>query len=440
MPTTLEKIQNLTQQDSLTNEEIAFILNNTLEVNGRLQNIELFNGWMRRKYDYHSKYHSQVLIEGLDLSNVNLTGLDLRYSKIFNCTFKQCNLSSAQFWDAQIENLHIWGGKVNNAMFRGVKIERSKIEDVKCDIELTFIETKITDSHISFSKSHVNRIDFSNSVISNSIITVPTRETHSESITTINPTGLDNNDPIEEVSFYDFLFKYCVLEKVRLVNLKIRHLFCDFCNFSDCDILNTSVSHTLSMNQSKLFFTRANIEFFKVFYNSVGSWIKNKDTELPDGTFESIIAIKDNFKNTSNSEGKRKYYLLLKNYEMTIAKRSAWKEAGICNKLRNINKYLVAFLFKILTNFGDSPSRVFYWSIGVILFCGLTSYFFNFTTKSSTLLGNLYLSVITFGTVGYGDKYPTHFLGKILFAAEGIAGILLLSVFVVSLTHKWLQD
>jgi hypothetical protein len=48
---------------------------------------------------------------------------------------------------------------------------------------------------------------------------------------------------------------------------------------------------------------------------------------------------------------------------------------------------------------------------------------------------NLYFSLITFTTIGYGDLLPTGFL-RILAGFEGFLGITLTSVFLVSLAKR----
>jgi hypothetical protein len=73
---------------------------------------------------------------------------------------------------------------------------------------------------------------------------------------------------------------------------------------------------------------------------------------------------------------------------------------------------------------------VAYWAVGIK---GIDP-----NASSLTVLGNsLYLSVITFSTVGFGDYHPANLPGKMLAASEGLLGIFFTGLFLVTFVKKY---
>ncbi|MCC6350223.1 MAG: pentapeptide repeat-containing protein [Candidatus Eisenbacteria bacterium] len=105
--------------------------------------------------------------------------------------------------------------------------------------------------------------------------------------------------------------------------------------------------------------------------------------------------------------------------------------------------------FKSLCGYGERPTWTFRWALGVILVWGLvvfplagirnpdaTRTVLTWPLTLRPFLDGLSLSLITFATLGYGNRYPTGAAGEYLAGCEALLGILLSSLFVVSFAKK----
>ena len=99
-------------------------------------------------------------------------------------------------------------------------------------------------------------------------------------------------------------------------------------------------------------------------------------------------------------------------------------------------------VYKTLSNYGESPGRVALWAAAIILLCAAL---YTFTGISSSISEHpvhsfwvsLYYSVVTFTTLGYGDFSPPSTIARIVSASEAVAGLLLTSLFMVTVVRKY---
>lgn len=96
-------------------------------------------------------------------------------------------------------------------------------------------------------------------------------------------------------------------------------------------------------------------------------------------------------------------------------------------------------LYKFLANYGESPFQVFFWAFMIIIGIGTLNWGLQLT-DATCWPQNIYLSAITFFTVGYGDYKPITTLGQILMVCEGFLGVFLMSLFVVTFTKQAFED
>lgn len=111
---------------------------------------------------------------------------------------------------------------------------------------------------------------------------------------------------------------------------------------------------------------------------------------------------------------------------------------------------LVWMLFyKSICGYGERPTWTFRWAVGVILIWGcLVLPLFGIRNPDGsitrlswppsliTFQHGLSLSLITFATLGYGNRYPIGPVGEFLAGCEALLGMLLGSIFVVSFAKK----
>jgi Ion channel len=97
---------------------------------------------------------------------------------------------------------------------------------------------------------------------------------------------------------------------------------------------------------------------------------------------------------------------------------------------------LVSWASCLVWGWGERPSRVVLSGAIVILLFAVGFWLSGIGPAGD--LGNcMYLSVITFSTVGYGDLHPATPIGKVLAASEGLLGIFFTGLFLVTFVKKF---
>jgi hypothetical protein len=88
------------------------------------------------------------------------------------------------------------------------------------------------------------------------------------------------------------------------------------------------------------------------------------------------------------------------------------------------------------------PLRTLIWMLFVILVFAFVFHHVGIVSNPpapSSPLGDLALSLVTFATLGYGNRTPYGFHGEILGGCEAISGMLLSSMFLVALVNRYVQ-
>lgn len=106
-------------------------------------------------------------------------------------------------------------------------------------------------------------------------------------------------------------------------------------------------------------------------------------------------------------------------------------------------------LHRLLWGYGAMPWLLCAWMILLVTLFGLLLFpWVGITSSQPSLvpawdavshdaIQGLALSLVTFATLGYGNRYPASELGEVLAGIESILAMLLVSMFVVSLTRKY---
>ena len=106
--------------------------------------------------------------------------------------------------------------------------------------------------------------------------------------------------------------------------------------------------------------------------------------------------------------------------------------------------YAVSLLNGMIWGYGERPFRTFRTALGVMLGCSLIYWCSGLIAPmhdSKSAVGffdSLYFSMVTFATVGYGDYVPLGWVRGVA-VLEGLLGITLLPLFLVSLTRRYLR-
>jgi hypothetical protein len=98
-----------------------------------------------------------------------------------------------------------------------------------------------------------------------------------------------------------------------------------------------------------------------------------------------------------------------------------------------------------LWGYGVRPYYTLWWMLSVVLFFGFVVYPCvgvkedNEVTHNPFNFSGLALSVVTFATLGYGNRTPCGTFGELLGGLEAMTGALLMSVFIVGLATRYVQ-
>ncbi|MBT3279687.1 MAG: potassium channel family protein [Phycisphaerales bacterium] len=104
--------------------------------------------------------------------------------------------------------------------------------------------------------------------------------------------------------------------------------------------------------------------------------------------------------------------------------------------------YLNSFVGRWVYGYGERPMRPLLWGAAIVFLCAWVYWLFGAVctdagTRVASFGTNLYFSVVTFTTLGYGDFRPEPGWPRILCSAEAILGAATMATFIVCLTRKY---
>ena len=138
-------------------------------------------------------------------------------------------------------------------------------------------------------------------------------------------------------------------------------------------------------------------------------------------------------------------------------------EKNLERKTGGAKKQAALWLYWLTSNYGESPKRVIFNAVIILIFSTVVSFFLGVNktesnnvqikeqsseltmglafdqilSYSSMLADSAYYSLVTFTTLGYGDMYPNSFPGKLLAVFVAVLGLLYSSLFMVALVRKY---
>ncbi len=113
------------------------------------------------------------------------------------------------------------------------------------------------------------------------------------------------------------------------------------------------------------------------------------------------------------------------------------------NRFGHFCTWLLNIIFKKLWGYGEKPWRVIIIAILIIVLSSFVFFLSNSLVYLEQMLNpsyfdSLYFSVVTFTTLGYGDYHPTG-LVRIVSMIEACSSLILMPLFIISLTRKYLR-
>jgi len=97
---------------------------------------------------------------------------------------------------------------------------------------------------------------------------------------------------------------------------------------------------------------------------------------------------------------------------------------------------LLAFFLHWTCDYGRSLGLWSAWVVAVLLFFGILFANVSGATNHTGLADNMYFSVVTFTTLGYGDVLPVSVFGKVLAVIEVVIGYVMGGLLIAILTRK----
>lgn len=226
------------------------------------------------------------------------------------------------------------------------------------------------------------------------------------------------NVSFKDTEFSNVSFVYCTFDGCLLLSSN----FID-CEFIDCQFIDT--------NTNKSCFQRTFIDpaYFK------NNFDLKVDTNIAADLYHSL------YKNLSNERqpdrAKRSLYMMHRA-----------ENAHLNSQLRRKRIKLPLFLWKKLAHafdfltsgYGLKLYRVLLTFVFIVLFLSGINYLFREEFFGDgvicTIFDSIYFTLVTLTTLGYGDMYPTTQTGKLVIAGEVTLGIVVISLFLTSISSR----
>jgi hypothetical protein len=117
-----------------------------------------------------------------------------------------------------------------------------------------------------------------------------------------------------------------------------------------------------------------------------------------------------------------------------VSMREAYGEISNFRKLIVYLKIIYSYILSLTTGYGEKPSRPLLCSSLVMMSFSVVYWKFN-VINSSNYLDNLYFSIVTFTTLGYGDFVPAEAF-RLLAASEALLGLFFTGLFLFTLGRR----
>ena len=225
------------------------------------------------------------------------------------------------------------------------------------------------------------------------------------------------------------------LTKAILINSRFWNADLTNANLTECDMNGADLWNARLFNAKLWHANFSDAKFLSIKSFSAGA----KIFDNPRINETGFLSAEESYRDL------KKYFLANGVYD--DASWAAFKEKAmerlIFKKNMDLN-YLPSLLMNILCGYGEKPYRIVLSALLTILSFAFLYASFN-TMESSIAPGYIlkwgdyiYVSAITFTTVGYGDFIPRPFMSFRLFAAcEAFMGVFLTGLFIFTLARKY---
>lgn len=388
------------------------------EVEGEpLKKIESFSAcfsfWNAEKKENYLVSLLQMSIENGDMC--------FNYSIFFKTLLNICNIEvlngglyfdSSKFYESELD---IFGASCGKGMYSNGIISCNYTQYNNSKVWIEFIRNE---SEISFLLANMDntelRID--------------------------NPRGIIKEACFTKAKIGLLDLKYCEIDKIDARELSVNKISIEGCKFNGLIEIHTlndaeiSIKNCIINSDMKLTFDKVpkSLEFNKTLNNGkihihnfkeVLPIVINKINETKD--VDQLLMLKENFKNTGQ-------------YIFEDICYSKYRQLENKFHTKNKRSKLINYINWVVSDYGTCPLRMFMVIIAMILgFAILYSIFPYFKFKDAkNFIDYIYISGITFFTVGYGDILPLNEPTKMIVLVQAFFGVSTMSYFLVVLSRK----
>jgi len=226
----------------------------------------------------------------------------------------------------------------------------------------------------------------------------------------------------KDTTFTNVSFVYCEFDSCLLLSAK----FID-CEFIDCVFNNTNT------NKSQFTKTLIDPDYFSKNFDF------KSDTNIAADLYHSL------YKNLSNERqpDRAKQSLYMMHRAENAHLNSQYKRDRIGKSKFFWKKSIHLFDF-LTSGYGLKLYRVFLTFFLVVFSFSSVNYIFRDdffgVGKICTFMDSIYFTVVTLTTLGYGDVYPQTQLGKAVIAGEVTLGIVIISLFLTSVSSRLIRS
>ncbi len=253
-----------------------------------------------------------------------------------------------------------------------------------------------------------------------------------------------NNSRIDELAIYSSCSSVN-LEKVTISNFQIRNY-------------KARINHLLQLKESNIdrFNSLSDIGDISLHRSNISEFLIGNNVKIKRWSMDYSTIVNTYNLNLESFENNRleTYQLIMKSAKNNIDDE-LYATAGyqyMREKTKHIKGWIpknVHRLMGLTTGYGYRPlntvfSAIFIWFVFGVLYTLIDlSHIYDSLnliktdTILSTISKNLYFSIITFTTTGYGDILPIYSITKILAGIESMLGIVLMALFIFSLTKRY---
>lgn len=385
----------------------------------------LFNGWHRYGYELTRDLFTDLCRFGFDkvtprISSWISDGYDFRGADLRDLTFTGCKLGSADFSLANCTNTSFTFALLIKSKFIGTVFNRANFSYVSAADSIfnhshadrailedaSFFDADFASSQLfssSFARSKMVKCDFSYC-----------------SLSTVNFSEVN----FREAEFLGTSFWNTSLTKTDLSSCDLSQVS----RFMKVDLLDCRMNPT----------TKFPIPIPEDIKIHESPWYRyQKLNRLIDSMYDTkFLSIVDMYKQLYLLHRKNGYYKEASEYHYCFSRAALIHKRRLSD--RSASRKVWDHLLFAVNGHGERPMWLLLWMLLTILLYGLVYY--GLSSDTLSYVDATYYSVTVFFTLGSGSYYPVSFLCRLLTSIEACTGVVLYSLFAVTLARRVIRE